>query len=102
MAIQDTEILDILKANYQKAIELMPADLAKEFQRRIITSNDLKSYASSILVAMQFKDVTACLTIQNRMVEQFDFRGFGTKLKQKGLDPIRVYEQLLQGFFDYK
>jgi hypothetical protein len=102
MAIQDTEILDILKTNYQKAIELMPPELAKEFQRRVITPNDLKDYASSINVAIQFKNVTACLTIQNRLAEQFNFRGFGAKLKQKDVDPVRVYEQLLQGFFDYK
>lgn len=102
MAVQQPEILEILKANYQKAVAMMPEDLAKEFQRRIITQDDLKSYASSITVAIQFKDLTSCLTIENRMVEQFNFRGFGTKLAKKGINPTMVYEQMLKGFFDYK
>ena len=102
MAIQDTEILEALKANYQQALSLMPSDLAAEFQRRILPQEDLKNYASSISVAIQFKNKTACLQIQNRMVEQFNFRGFGTRLAQKGINPSQVYEQLLKGFFDYK
>ncbi len=102
MAVRDKDILEILKGNYNKALELIPQELIQEFQRRIITPDDLKEYASSILVAIQFKDVTACLAIQNRVIEQFNFRGFGTRLAQKGIDPSLVYEQLLEGFFDYK
>jgi|WetSurMetagenome_2_1015567.scaffolds.fasta_scaffold399376_2 hypothetical protein len=102
MATQDTEILGALEANYEKALGLMPSDLASEFQRRILPRKDLKDYASSISVAIQFKNKTACLQIQNRMIEQFNFRGFGSKLAQKGINPTQVYEQLLKGFFDYK
>jgi hypothetical protein len=102
MAIQDTEILEALEANYQKALTLMPSDLAAEFQRRILPREDLKDYASSISVAIQFNNKTACLQIQNRMVEQFNFRGFGSRLSQKGINSSQVYEQLLKGFFDYK
>jgi hypothetical protein len=102
MAIRDTEILSTLQANYQKTLALMTPELAQEFQRRIITPDDLKRFASAILVAIQMKNVTGCLNIQNQIIDQFNFRGFGTKLKQKGIDPVKCYEQLLQGFFDYK
>ena len=37
MAIRYTEILEILKTNHQQALEVMPEDLAAEFQRRVIT-----------------------------------------------------------------
>jgi hypothetical protein len=102
MAVQETEVLAILEANYKKALEQIPADMATEFQRRIITTDDLKSYARSISTAVQFKNTTACLQIQNRVIEQFNFRGFGTKLAQKGINPSSIYELLLKGFFDYK
>jgi hypothetical protein len=102
MATQETEILEALQANYQKALGLIPPDLASEFQRRIIPQEDLKKYASSISVAIQFKNKTACLKIQNQMIEQFNFRGFGTRLAQKSINATKVYEQLLKGFFDYK
>jgi hypothetical protein len=102
MAIRDTEILGTLQANYQKTLALMTPELAQEFQRRIVTPDDLKRFASAILVAIQMKNVTGCLNIQNQVIEQFNYRGFGNKLKQKGVDPVKCYEQLLQGFFDYK
>ena len=102
MAIQETEILEILKANYQKAVELMPQDLAKEFQRKVIRPGDLKEYASSIHVAMEFKDETSMLRIQNWMVDHFNKGGFGKKLVKEDIDPSWVYEQLLKGIYDYK
>jgi hypothetical protein len=101
MAIQETEILEILKANYQKALGLMPPDLAKEFQNKVIRPNELQSYASSISVAIQFKDETSMMRIQNWMVDHFNKGGFGKKLAAKGIDPSRVYEQLLKGIYDY-
>jgi hypothetical protein len=68
MAIQDTEILELLKTNYKKAIDLMPPELAQEFQHRVITLNDLKDYSKSISVAIQFRDGTSMQRIQNWMV----------------------------------
>lgn len=102
MAILDTEIWEILKTNYQKALELIPPDLAKEFQNKVIRPGELRSYASSISVAIQFRDETSMLKIQNWMVDHFKRGGFGKKLAQKGLDPSRIYEQLLKGIYDYK
>jgi hypothetical protein len=102
MALQGSQILERLQANYQKAAAMMPPDLAAEFQRRIITTGDLKQFSQTILVATQIKNETVGMQIQNRILEQFNFRGFGTRLAKQGVNPNAVYEQLLQGFFDYK
>jgi len=102
MAIQETDILEMLKTNYQKATALMPPDLAQEFQRRIIRPGDLKEYASSIAVAIQFGDETSLLRIQNWMVDHFNKGGFGKKLAAEGIDPNQAYEQLLKGIYDYR
>jgi hypothetical protein len=102
MALQSSQIFERLQANYQKALAMMTPDLAAEFQRRIITRADLEELSRTILVAIQIKNETVGMQIQNRILEQFNFRRFGTRLAQKGVNPTAVYEQLLQGFFDYK
>jgi hypothetical protein len=102
MAMRETEVLEMLKANYQKATGLMPPELAQEFQRKVIRPGDLKAYASSIAVASQFRDETPLLRIQNWMIDHFNKGGFGKKLAAQGIDPSRVYEQLLKGIYDYK
>jgi hypothetical protein len=102
MATQDTEILEILKTNYQQAVALMPPDLAKEFQKKVIRTGDLKGYASSISVAIQFRDETSMQRIQNWMIDNFNKHGFGKKLADQGVDPIRIYEQLIKGIYDYR
>jgi hypothetical protein len=102
MALQGLQILEQIQANYQKALGMMTPDLAAEFQRHIVTQSDLKRFSQTILVATQIKNETVGMQIQNRVLEQFNFRGFGTRLAQQGVNPTAVYEQLLQGFFDYK
>jgi hypothetical protein len=102
MAFQKTDVLEVLKTNYLKATALMPEELAKEFQRNVIRPGDLKKYASAISVATQFRDETSMLKIQNWMVDHFNKGGFGKKLAAKGIDPNRVYEQLLKGIYDYR
>jgi hypothetical protein len=102
MAVHIKEILEILQANYQKVIALMPPELAKEFQRRIITEDDLNRIAGTIVAAIQFKNVTTCITIENQIIDMFNFRGFSKKLKQNNVNPVICYETLLKGFFDYK
>jgi hypothetical protein len=101
MSIREIDILEMLKNNYQQAIKLLPQDLAGEFQRKIILQSDLKEYASSIYVALQFKDETSMLRIQNWMADHFKRGNFGKKLADKGINPSQVYEQMLKGFFDY-
>jgi hypothetical protein len=101
MAIQGKEVLEKLRANYQKAVEMMPEEMAREFQRKVIRPDDLKEYASAITVAIQLRNETSMLKIQNWMVDHFNKGGFGKKLVEKGIDPSRVYEQLLKGIYDY-
>ncbi len=101
MAIQGKDVLEKLRANYQKAVEMMPEDMAREFQRKVISPADLKEYASAITVATQLRNETSMLKIQNWMVDHFNKGGFGKKLAEKGIDPSRVYEQLLKGIYDY-
>lgn len=102
MPLQKTDILGILEANYQKAMALMTADLAAEFKRKILTLELLQDYAETIFVAIQIKDELNALRIENWLVERFKKGGFGKKLVDNGIDPIKVYETLLEGFFDYR
>jgi hypothetical protein len=102
MAIQESDILAKLIANYQIIIKSLPSDLAFEFQNKIIRTSDLKQYASTILVAMEFKNQTSMIRIENWLVDRFKIGNFGRKLAEKGFNPSSVYEQLLKGFFDYK
>jgi len=102
MAVDETQILELLKKNYEKSLKLMTHDLAAEFQKKSIRPDDLKTYASSITVAIHFKDVTAALRIENMIGERFTATNFNRKLKAHDIDPVKIYEQLLQGFFDYK
>ncbi len=102
MPLQKTDILSILEANYQKAMALMTNDLAAEFQRKILTKELLQDYAEAIFVAIQVKDEVNALRIQNWLVERFKKGGFGRKLVQNNVDPVKVYETLLEGFFDYR
>ncbi len=101
MAIREADILKMLENNYQLAIKMLPEDMANEFQRKIIVKSDLKEYASSIYVALQFKDETSMLRIQNWMADHFKRGNFGKKLADRKIDPSGVYEQMLKGFFDY-
>jgi hypothetical protein len=102
MPLQKTDILEILEANYQKATALMTPGLASEFQRKIVTAELLKEYAEVIFVAIQIKDELNALRIQNWLVDRFKKGRFGKKLKDNGIDPVKVYETLLDGFFDYR
>jgi hypothetical protein len=102
MALQKTDILEVLEANFKKAQALMTEDLAAEFQRKILTPALLQDYADTIYVAIQMKDELNAIRIENWMVDRFKKGGFGKKLKDNGIDPVRVYETLLQGFFDYR
>jgi hypothetical protein len=102
MPLQKTDILEILEANYKKALALMTDDLAAEFKRKIVTQALLEDYAEAIFVAIQIKDEVNALRIQNWLVERFKKGGFGRKLVQNGIDPIKVYETILDGFFDYR
>ena len=94
MTMQHNQVLEILKANYEKALTMIPDDLRNEFQRKILSLNELTNYSKSMAVAMQ--------QIENWMVEHFSRGGFGRKLMQKGIDPSNVYETLLKGIYDYK
>jgi hypothetical protein len=102
MPLQKTDILEILEANYKKALALMTDDLAAEFKRKIVTQALLEDYAEAIFVAIQIKDEVNALRIQNWLVERFKKGGFGRKLVQNGIDPVKVYETILDGFFDYR
>ena len=102
MPLQKTDILEMLEANYKKALALMTDDLAAEFQRKILKLELLQDYAETIYVAIQFKDEVNVLRIENWLVERFKKGGFGKKLVQNGIDPVKVYETLLEGFFDYR
>jgi hypothetical protein len=102
MPLQKTDILEILEANYKKALALMTDDLAAEFKRKIVTQALLEDYAEAIFVAIQIKDEVNALRIENWLVERFKKGGFGRKLVQNGIDPIKVYETILDGFFDYR
>jgi hypothetical protein len=101
MPIRKADILKMLTSNYQQAIKLLPEDLASEFQKKIILQSDLYEYTSLIDVALQFKDETSMLRIQNWMADHFKRGNFGKKLADKGINPSLVYEQMLKGFFDY-
>lgn len=102
MPLQKTDILGVLEANYTKALSLMTDDLAAEFKRKIITPELLQDYAETIFVAIQIKDEVNALRIQNWLAERFNKGGFGKKLRDNGIDPIKVYETILAGFFDYR
>lgn len=102
MPLQKTDILGALDANYKKALALMTDDLAAEFQRKILKPELLQDYADTIFVAIQIKDEINALRIENWLVERFQKGGFGKKLVQNGIDPVKVYETLLEGFFDYR
>ncbi len=102
MPLQKTDIWEILEANYQKALALMTDDLAAEFKRKILTLALLEDYAETIFVAIQIKDEVNALRIENWLVERFKKGGFGKKLVQNGIDPVKVYETILDGFFDYR
>jgi hypothetical protein len=102
MPLQKTDILGILESNYKKALALMTDDLAAEFQHKIVKPELLQDYADTIYVAIQFKDELNALRIENWLVERFKKGGFGKKLIKNGIDPVKVYETLLDGFFDYR
>jgi hypothetical protein len=102
MSMQPVDVLKVLEANYQKTTALIPADLAKEFQQKVIRPSDLKAYAGQIAIAIQFRDELAMQKIENWMVEHFNKGGFGRKLAQKGINPSSIYEELLKGIYDYK
>ena len=102
MALQKTDILGILQTNYKNASALMTSDLAAEFQNKILTPDLLQEYAEKIYVAIQFRDELGAIRIENWLVERFMKGGFSKKLTQNGIDPIKVYETLLDGFFDYR
>jgi hypothetical protein len=101
MALQVADILKILKENYRQAVELLPPDLAAEFQRKVIREEDLKAYASSILVTIQLGNQTGMLRIQNWVADDFQRGGFAKKVVAKGLNPAQIYELLLKGIYDY-
>ncbi len=102
MPLQKTDILGILEANYNKALSLMTDDLAAEFKRKVITLALLQDYAETIFVAIQMKDEVNAIRIENWLAERFKKGGFGKKLKDNGIDPVKVYETILEGFFDYR
>ncbi len=102
MSIREGEIFKTLENNYREAIKLMPKDLADEFQRKIIRPKDLNEYTSYIFVAMQFKDDTSLMRIQNWMAEHFKRGNFGKKLADNNVNPVQVYEQMIKGILDYK
>ena len=102
MPLQKTDILGILQANYNKALSLMTDDLAAEFKRKVLTPELLQDSADTILVAIQMKDEVNAIRIENWLVERFKKGGFGKKLKDNGIDPVKVYETILAGFFDYR
>jgi hypothetical protein len=102
MTMKYIQVLEILKVNYEKALQLIPPDMRAEFQRKILTLDELKEYSQSMGVAIQFKDELSMQKVENWMVEHFSRRGFGRKLAQQGIDPSSVYETLLKGIYDYK
>jgi hypothetical protein len=102
MTMQYSQVLEILKVNYAKALELIPPDMRDDFQRKILRLEELKEYSQSMAVAIQFRDELSMQKVENWMVEHFSRGGFGRKLMQKGIDPSRVYETLLKGIYDYK
>ena len=102
MTMQHNQVLEILKANYEKALTMIPDDLRNEFQRKILSLNELTNYSKSMAVAIQFRDELSMQQIENWMVEHFSRGGFGRKLKQKGIDHNNVYETLLKGIYDNK
>jgi hypothetical protein len=76
--------------------------LRNEFQRKILSLDELTSYSKSMAVAIQFRDEVSMQRVENWIVEHFSRGGFGHKLAQKGINPSSVYETLLKGIYDYK
>jgi hypothetical protein len=102
MSIREGDIFKKLENNYQEAIKLIPEDLAEEFQKKIIRPSDLNEYTSYIYVAIQFKDETSLLKIQNWVADHFKRGNFGKKLADRKVNPSTVYEQMIKGILDYK
>ncbi|MBN1189455.1 MAG: hypothetical protein JXA46_06875 [Dehalococcoidales bacterium] len=101
MSIREGDVYKRLENNYREAIKLLPEDLAGEFQQKIITLSDLNEYTSYIWIAIQFKDQTSMLRIQNWMVEHFKRGNFGKKLAERDINPSQVYERILKDILDY-
>lgn len=102
MTMQYSQVLEILKVNYEKALQLVPPDMRTDIQRKILSLEELKEYSKSMAVAIQFGDELSMQKVENWMVEHFSRGSFGRKLMQKGIDPSSVYETLLKGIYDYK
>jgi hypothetical protein len=102
MSMQYGAVLEILKANYDQALAMIPQDLQPEFQRKVLSFKELTDYSKQIAVAIQFRDSLSMQQIENWMVEHFNRGGFGRKLAQKGIDPSSIYEKLLKNIYDYK
>jgi hypothetical protein len=102
MSVQETDILAKLIANYHAIIKSLPSPLADEFKAKIIRTSELKAYAETILVSLEFDDQTSAIRIENWLVDRFKIGKFGRKLADQGINPSTVFEKLLKGFFDYK
>lgn len=100
MAIQEADIVSKLSANYEAAINLIPPDMVEEFKRKVLPPDYFKSYAKPILVALEFKDETSMVRVQNWIVDRFKKGNFGRKLAAANADPVKIYERLLEGVFD--
>jgi|WetSurMetagenome_2_1015567.scaffolds.fasta_scaffold600414_2 hypothetical protein len=100
-SIREGDIFKLLENNYRETIKMLPEDLAKEFQRKIIIPADLNEYTSYVYVALQFKDETSLLRVQNWMADHFKKGNFGKKLADRNINPSQIYERMIKGILDY-
>lgn len=100
MSSLEDEILEKLKTNYNKAIELIPEELRKKFREKVIRPDALGAYATFISKAIEFKSEVLKSFIQETMMSRFSIDRFGRRLMLKGVNPERVYAELVRGLFE--
>lgn len=96
----EDEILDKLLTNYNNATQLVLKELKKEFREKIIRHEELGAYATFISKAIEFKSEVLKSFIQETMMSRFSIGRFGRRLMLKGVNPERVYAELVRGLFE--
>ena len=99
MAEQDEQMIELLRANYRKALKLVPPEFKDEFVKTIMPSKEFQSFAPLLCVAKETKSKVIPSFLQNLIQLRFSINRFGRRMTIAKANPDAVYTELVRNLW---
>ena len=93
------QIREIMRANYEPTVKILPIELQEEFRTKVLPLKELEEFASFIHTTTEFEGRASTGLTQRKIGRKVTVMAFQSKLVASGIRPDEFYGSLLKGCF---